>query len=160
MLSPSSARTSWPAQQSPPILTPADPTMTAIAAGMSPAEQRRRPAGRFGRNPSPLSFQKSGRDGSGSEHSEDDAQSQSGVDSAGEDGPGVRSPLLPIFSAEHLGMHPLEGPVHFLTKLWCSRLVAGLQYNPPDPGHDLQPMRDHPGVGPATRKSFPHEWLP
>lgn len=89
----------------------------SLAAERSPADQRRRPAARFRQTPSPLSFRKTTQDSDGSQHGGEDHQSQDDDegsvdadedqnrdDDEDEDGQDVRSPLLPIFSAEHLGL--------------------------------------------------------
>lgn len=82
-----------------PMATPENEIAASpLAARRTSLEERRRPAAKFGKGLSPLTGV---RDRASSDH---EAQIDEDYDSeADEDDPGERSPLLPIFSAEHLG---------------------------------------------------------
>ena len=77
-----------------------------IAARRSSLEERRRPAAKFGQQVSPGPT--TNREGV-SDDEEGDVEGEQGEEDD-DDRAGELSPLLPIFSAEHLGTPPIETP--------------------------------------------------
>lgn len=71
-----------------------------IAARRSSVEERRRPAARYNPGISPDPTERTGQEGSQDAEVEDEDEQE---ESISDDAHGELSPLLPIFSAEHLG---------------------------------------------------------
>ena len=79
---------------------------TPVAARRSSLEERRRPAADFDPDLSPNSASRIHGDDEGAEEgSVDENEDEDGDGDLDEDGAGETSPLLPIFSAAHLGAH-------------------------------------------------------
>ena len=111
-----------------------------IAARRTSIEERRRPAAKFDRLLSP---------GPTSRIEEEEQDEEQGEDVNEEDDAGELSPLLPIFSAAHLGSFHRVLIVRNFAQ-WRIRCLASVQYNAHDPFARRSSMRDHPLLGPAT----------
>ena len=124
-----------------------DLATSPVAARRSSLEERRRPAAEFGSGPSPISHKQI------RERDEDDAhidgESEGGDE---EDEPGPQSPLLPIFSAEHLG----EFNANFCHASLKGLIILGvrhpscLQYHPHNPASHRTPLRNDSILGSAA----------
>ncbi|KAG8527540.1 uncharacterized protein KY384_007692 [Bacidia gigantensis] len=92
-----------------------------IAARRATLEQRRRPAARFMEGFSPGSTRRT------KEPSDDEEDGQDSDESDDVDSPGEQSPLLPIFSAEHLGLQAMVDVRCFESSRIESSLVSRLR---------------------------------
>ena len=104
-----------------------------VAARRGTLEERRRPAGKFESAISPLRTDAIDEN----DHDEDDEDDEDGdqdddVDEDDEDNAGELSPLLPIFSAAHLGIRRFLEPSREPRIADKYRFFACLQHNPRD----------------------------
>ena len=117
-----------------------------IAARRSSLEERRRPAARFKQQSSPQPT--TNREGPSEDEEETIEEEQEDEE---DDHAGELSPLLPIFSAEHLGIPPFSHHTSLLHMMTVSyRLSAGLQHYPYHTSPCCPTMRNHPLMGPAS----------
>lgn len=120
---------------------------TPIAARRGSLEERRRPAANFNTDPSPAPENKIDE-----EEDEDEPEQDEEDEELDEDGEGEASPLLPIFSAAHLGiLYPVPSicwTCAHLSFAW-NRFPSCLQSNAYYPLPCCSTMRNYTFLGPT-----------